>query len=464
MVAKRKVTGKQGERGFTILVYALMVFVLLGFTGLAVDASYIQWQKRLMQSAADAAAMGALREMELGRTNTAPTNDLTDAARNDAALNGFTDGTNGVTVALNNPPASGAFAGANTAAQVIISRTYPTFFMRILGTNSITVKAQSVAQTTTSYGSIGGCIFALGTPSQNYADADALNLESGTTLNSACSAISESTNTEAFKMGGSDTWNMTSHNAHVAVVGGATMNGGATIMDTTVTPAKSEQPITGYTSPGDPLINTAAPTPSTVTGGIQSPSPASYSKNSMPPGNTLQPGIYCGGISIGSTGGATLYFAPGTYVLAGGGFSLGSQAIVSGTGGVTFYSTASTSTTSWGCSKSYTAGVLSFTGQATATFNAPTSGPLCGMVFFQDRTLDPGTSSLLGGSGFTFNGAIYFKLSNLKLAGNAATGGYQVIVAGTIDIHGAMQMTNNYTTLSDPNPFAPGSTGGGLVN
>lgn len=39
-----------------------------------------------------------------------------DAAPNDAALNGFTDGTNGVTVALNNPPASGTFAGADTAA------------------------------------------------------------------------------------------------------------------------------------------------------------------------------------------------------------------------------------------------------------------------------------------------------------------------------------------------------------
>ena len=455
MVTKYKICRKPRERGFTILAYALMMFVVLGFTGLAIDAGYLQWQRRLMQSAADAAAMGALREMELGRTNTQPSYDLTTAAQNDAAMNGFTNGTNGVTVTLNNPPASGTFAGADTAAQVIISRAYPTFFMRILGTNSVTVAVQSVAQTTTSYGSIGGCIFALDPTA-----ADALNLESGTTLNSSCSAISESDNAEAFKMGGSDTWNMTSHNAHVAVVGGANMVGSATIMDTTVSPAKSENPVTGYTSPGDPLINVQAPTPSTVTGGIQSASPASYSKNSMPPGNTLSPGIYCGGISIGSTGGATLNFAAGTYVLAGGGLSLGSQAIVAGTGGVTIYSTNSTG---WGCSGNYSAGVMSFDGQAQATFNAPLSGPLCGMVFFQDRTLNPGTSSLLGGSGLTFNGAIYFKLSPLKLGGNASTGGYQIIVANTIDIHGAMTMANNYTTLSDPNPFAPGSTGGGLV-
>ena len=452
MVAKRKVCRKQSERGFTILVYALMVFVVLGFTGLAVDAGYLQWQRRLMQSAADAAAMGALREMELGRTNTQPTYDLTTAAQNDAAMNGFTNGTNGVTVTLNNPPASGTFAGADTAAQVIISRAYTTFFMRILGTNSITVRAQSVAQTTTSYGSIGGCIFALDPTA-----ADALNLESGTTLNTSCSAISESNNSEAFKMAGSITWNMTSHNAHVGVVGGWTVNGAAEIVDTTVTPNKTENPVT-INSPGDPLANVAAPT-TPVPGGIQSASPASYSKNSMPPGNTLQPGIYCGGISVGNTGGNTLNFAAGTYVLAGGGFSLGSQAIVGGTG-ITFYSTNSTG---WGCAGTYGAGVFSSTGQAAATFSAPVSGPLCGMLFFQDRTLNPGGSSMVGGSSFTFDGAIYFKQSSFKFAGNNSTNGYMVIVADTIDIHGAATMGNNYSKLSDPNPFAPGSTGGGLV-
>src|SRR5579872_6636083 len=154
---------KPRERGFTILVYALIIFVALGFTGLSVDVGYLQWQKRALQSAADAAAMGALREMELGRTNTAPANDLTTAAQNDAALNGFTNGVDNVTVTLNNPPVSGTFSGVSTAAQAIVSKTYPTFFMRILGSGNVTLSAQAVAQTTTSSGSIGGCIFALNT-------------------------------------------------------------------------------------------------------------------------------------------------------------------------------------------------------------------------------------------------------------------------------------------------------------
>lgn len=455
----RKLIHKKRQRGFTILVYTLMILVVLGFAGMAVDTGYLEWQKRLMQSAADAGAMGALREMELGRTNSQPQYDLTTAAQNDAAMNGFTNGVNNISVTFNSPPVSGPFQGVSTAAQVIIKEAYPTFFMRVLGMNSVTVSAQAVAQTTTSYGSIGGCVFALDPTA-----SDALNVEGSLTLNTSCSSISESTATEAFKMASSSTWNMTSHQAHIAVAGGATMSGGATIIDTTVTPNVSEQPITGYSSSGDPLALVTAPTPSTMTGGIQSATPASYGKNAMPPGNTLSPGIYCGGIYVGNTGGATLIFGPGTYVLAGGGLSLGSQAAVSGNG-VTFYSTSSAG---WGCASSYSAGVLSFTGQATSNFKAPTSSStspftMCGMLFFQDRTLNPGTSSIVGGSTSTFDGAIYLKKSALKFAGNNTTTGYMVIVADTIDINGNTTFGNNYTSLSDPNPFAPGSTGGGLV-
>jgi hypothetical protein len=431
---KRTITRRKRESGFTVLAYCVMIFVVLGFTGLSVDVGYLQWQRRLMQAAADAGAMGALREMELGRSNTNPTNDLTTAATNDAALNGFSSA-NGATITVT--------PLANEEIEVDISKSYGTYFMRILGTNNVTLSARAIAQTTTSSGSIGGCIFALDPTA-----SDALDLSSGTTLNTSCSAVDESNAGEALKIAGSITWNMTSHNAHVGVVGGYKMTGAATIMDTTVTPNKSETPVT-ITSPGDPLANIAAPTSNGLT--IQAATPQSYSS-----GTTLSPGIYCGGISTGTT----LHFSPGTYVLAGGGLSFGSQAAVDGTH-VTFYSTNSTG---WGCANTYAAGTFSTTGQAQMTFSAPVSGPLVGMLFFQDRTIpDPGGSSMVGGSGCNCDGALYFKQSNLKLVGNSSQNGYMVIVADTIEIHGASTMGNNYTTLSDPNPFAPGSTGGGLI-
>src|SRR5262249_4630083 len=114
---------KKGERGFTIIFYASMLFVILGFTGLAVDVSYFQWQKRWAQAAADAAVMGALREIELGNT------DLEYAGRLDAALNGFTNAVDGTTVTINHPPTSGQFAGDTGAVEAIVRRTRPTFFM-----------------------------------------------------------------------------------------------------------------------------------------------------------------------------------------------------------------------------------------------------------------------------------------------------------------------------------------------
>ena len=42
MVTKRKVLRKRSQRGFAVVVYSLMIFVVLGFTGLAVDAGYLQ--------------------------------------------------------------------------------------------------------------------------------------------------------------------------------------------------------------------------------------------------------------------------------------------------------------------------------------------------------------------------------------------------------------------------------------
>lgn len=87
-----------------------MMVGLLAFAGLAVDVGYMQVMRRRAQNAADAAAMGALRELELGNTS-----NLSLAGRNDAALNGFTNGVNNTTVTINNPPVNGALAGASGA-------------------------------------------------------------------------------------------------------------------------------------------------------------------------------------------------------------------------------------------------------------------------------------------------------------------------------------------------------------
>src|SRR4051812_38135620 len=147
---------RKGTRGFVGITTALIITGMLAFTGLAFDVGYIEWSRMNVQSAADAAAMGALRELELGNTNT-----IAMAGLNDAALNGYTNGVRNTTVAINSPPLSGSYAGDSHAVEAVVSRTIPTFFMMIVGANSLQISARAVGRTTSSSGSIGGCVFGL---------------------------------------------------------------------------------------------------------------------------------------------------------------------------------------------------------------------------------------------------------------------------------------------------------------
>ena len=65
MMTKMKISpgqcafSKAHEKGYILLTSAVSLTVLLGFLGLSVDVGYLQFQKRRIQSAADAAAAGA---------------------------------------------------------------------------------------------------------------------------------------------------------------------------------------------------------------------------------------------------------------------------------------------------------------------------------------------------------------------------------------------------------------------
>jgi len=462
-----KVSARKNQKGAVAIVYALTVVVSVGFAGLAIDVGYLQWEKRRIQSAADAAAMGGLRELELGKS------DLLAAGQNDAALNGFKDGQDNTTVKINNPPTSGAYANDSLAVEGIVQRKVPTFFMIMFGQKSVTISARAVAKTgsgsssssatgasgsTGAQGSIGGCIFALD-PSQKAA------LEiNGTSmsLNMSCSMIAESTNSAAFKMDSGVTVNM-SNKAKVGVVGpggtsstlgsgGWFMTGQATIMDTSVTPNVSENPV-NILNPGDPFVNSKEPDISSLTA----------QSTSLPSNHTLNPGIYCGGINWSNIGGATITFNPGIYVMGGGGFSLSSSAAIKGAG-ITIYNTSGKNA---GCGSGTSVGDISLTGQSSVNLSAPTSGATEGFLFFEDRTLGSisTTEKIVGGANSTFDGALYFKHGALTFAGNNSTNGYMVIVANTIKINGTTTIGNNYSSLQPGSnfPMAPLATGGGLV-
>lgn len=429
------------ERGFIVVGYAVMMLVIVGLTGMAIDVGYLQYQKRRTQDAADAAALGALRELERGQT------DLTAAGQNDASLNGFVNGQGNTTVTINNPPTSGSYANNASAVEAIVQRRIPTFFMMVFGQNSVTLSARAVARTTSTEGSIGGCIFAL-----NPTVANALWISGNMTATTACSVVVKSTNSSAFVMDGNSTLSL-AHGAKVGVVGtgnGGWSIGGSSVLDSTT--GEAELPVNVQPF-NDPLAAVAAPTPS----GLSVRSNNQWSDNPHD-NNTLNPGVYCGGMNLKGT----VTLNAGTYVLAGGGLSINSQATVSGAG-ISFYNTSSNSA-AWGCGGSIAAASLTFNGGATINLAAPTNQSPIGVLFFDDRSVSGLSHTINGNSSSSFNGALYFKQNALTFAGTSnASHGYLVIVADTIKMTGNSNLGNDYEDLENVYTIAPAATGGGLV-
>src|SRR6185437_14227182 len=146
---------------------------------------------------------------------------------------------------------------------------------------------------------------------------------------------------------------------------------------------------------------------------------------------TLNPGVYCGGIGI--TGGATITFNPGIYIINGGGFNWGGSATLNGTH-VMFFLTGQ---------NGYTAAPLNANGNGSINLSAPNSGTYEGLLFFQDRNVAYTTANTFSGnSNSSTSGAFYFPTTALNYAGSS-TGRYQALVAKTIN------MTGNANFLND---------------
>src|SRR5437667_7692120 len=305
-----------------------MLTVLICFVGLAADTGYFFDYRRRMTAAADSAAVAAALEVKRNPTST----QVTTVARAAATASGFTDGTNGITVAVNRPPVSGYNVGNNKFVEVLINRPSPTFFMRALNVATATVGARAAAGP----GGVGdGCIYVL-----NPSSSSTLKLSTSSGLNMPnCGVVVTSSSNTAMTTSGTACL----HASSISITGNWTS---ASSCPPTPTP------ITNVPPGADPLSDLQAPTWSDCTGA----STKLVLKDGKP--HTLTPGVYCGGIVISA--GTPVTFSPvtptsGPYILQGVGLSSVDSAL-SGTG-VTFY---------------IDAGNLSITG-GPAQFLAPTS-------------------------------------------------------------------------------------------
>ncbi len=99
-----------------------------------------------------------------------------------------------------------------------------------------------------------------------------------------------------------------------------------------------------------------------------------YNDTSLNKSATLYPGVYCGGIS--AQGNATITLEPGIYVIKDGPLTLNGNATLTGEN-VGFYMTGSTAKTGFGTA-------------TTVSLSAPKSGPMAGILFFEDRNAEKG--------------------------------------------------------------------------
>ena len=127
------------EKGQALVIIVFAMMGLLAMTALTVDGGLAYSDRRQAQNAADSAAFAA------GLAKTKSLN-ITAAALDRAASNGYhNDGIRSI-VAVNNPPTSGTYSGNSEYIQVIITSNFPLTFANLLGKPQMTNVVEAIAR------------------------------------------------------------------------------------------------------------------------------------------------------------------------------------------------------------------------------------------------------------------------------------------------------------------------------
>ncbi|HEX3429889.1 MAG TPA: pilus assembly protein TadG-related protein [Rhizomicrobium sp.] len=369
--------------GSYVVLSALAMPVLIGAAALGTEVGYWMHQQQKMQDAADSAAFASATYYGPNPTATAGTSS---AATSVAAAYGFTNTTNSSgsttgnsTLTVSEPPADGPSKGRTGAVEVQITRSYPRMLSALFGKTPVVITARAVAKTKGGY----GCVLALDPTVSNAAQAQgSINVQL-----LSCSLYDNSDSSAALQGGGAALLTALS----VGVVGGVA---GATNFSTT------EGIWTGQPATPDPYSDVNVP----------SFSGCDYHNYNTKKNDTLNPGVYCGGIHF--NGGTTATLTDGTYIFDGGSF------LVDGGATVTCNHCTLVFTSSTG--KNYPN--VTINGGATMNLAPPNSGTLSGLVMYADRNTPVGTNFKLdGGSAQVLGGAVYIPTGAIDYGGGNNT-------------------------------------------
>jgi hypothetical protein len=436
------------ESGITLFIVAISMSFLLGIMAFAMDLGVLFHDRRNAQTAADAAAIAAAGDLSYGAT-------VAEAAGQAAAKqNGFTNGSNGVTVTINTPVTDDSNAAFNNASHVeaIVelsdSTPFMNAFMHLFNSSStftgMTVGARAVAENGAS--SAEQCVLTLnptGAGNPNAAGADIYFSGAASITSPDCGFEDDSNASNALYMNGAFSMDLQS----VGVVGGDSITGAVSWTGATPTldqasysdplnyldedepsvPSTSSCPTLNYSGAGTYTITAGCYNGITISGSsIVTFSGGNYTINTL----TIE-----GASNV--TFDAGLYTITNSAGTANTGLNITGSSIVNGTG-VTFYLTDG-------------AGVDLTTGAYNVTLSAPTSGTWNGILFFENPA-DTAQFNVSGAAVLNWQGIVYLPSANVDWTGATSGTLYTDFVVSTFSDTGALSL-NDYAQKNSNNPL-----------
>lgn len=401
------------DRGGNVaVIFSLALLPLLGAAGLAANYATLSSQRTKLQIAADAGALQAAKELRLAQMGS--TNNVisraTDYAQSTLAQSN---------PQLNNIAINATLLDSNSAVQVTITADYQPSLLKLFSSQHVTLAAKAVGR------SKGYPICALALDPSVFGIATLWLQASAKMSAQFCAVQSNST----------DPIGLTAANNSSLTAGTICSSGGFFGPRANFSPT----PLTDCPAVPDPLASRPAP----------SVGPCDQNNLVINSGTTvLLPGVYCGGLHV--TGGAIVTLAPGVYIMQAGPLTVDLNSTLNGQG-VGVYFTGGGAT-------------IQFAAASTINLTAPTSGPMAGLLFFEDRAAKKyQVHRLTSDNAAVLLGTIYLPQGQLIVDANspvAHNSAFTIIVARRLMLlAGPTLVLNshyNSTTVPVPGGLNPG--------
>ena len=399
--------------GSVAILFSIAAPVLALAAGAAIDYTRLVGSRSSLQTVVDGAAIAGAQALRLANATSSTVDQAVQ--RYVATHGGSTD---------SSLTATSSLRSNNTIVSVQASRTTSSVVNNYVGLMNMRVSVSAQARAVGNTQPI--CMIGLDTAQSKTLEVDVARVQA-----TGCQIASDSIATDGVSISNGAQMQY----GRLCSSGGAQADGVSSF---------APSPQTDCPAISDPLASLPPP----IVGGC------TYNNFKVTSGSqSLSPGVYCGGIEVGSN--ASVNLLGGTYVIKDGPLTVKSSATLSGSG-VTLYLTGA------GATVEVKAG-------STISLTAPSAGAFAGILMFEDR-LAPlhQTHKFESRNAPNLLGTIYLSRGDLHVgvknagggAGTAvgATSAWTIVVARTISVtdNQTLQLNTNYGATTVPPPSGVG--------